>query len=75
MLATWWCLWCYKSVFGEIKDILFQNTVIVQFGSIFGLCMHKELINVDICNSSLEYVKISIIVCKIVFGKTKLFIV
>ena len=31
---------------------MFQNTVIVQFGSIYGLCMHKEVIIVDICNSS-----------------------
>ena len=27
---------------------MFQNTVIVQFGSIYGLCMHKEVIIVDI---------------------------
>ena len=27
---------------------LFQNAVIVQFGSIYGLCMHKEVIIVDI---------------------------
>ena len=31
---------CYK--------YLFQNTVIVQNGSIYGLCMHKEVIIVDI---------------------------
>ena len=63
-----------KSFFGETKDIsckcLFKNTVIVQFGSIYGLCIHKEVIIVDIYNSSFEYIKIFFILCKMVIGLT-----
>ena len=70
MLATWWCLWCYKRVFDETKDILFKNIVIVPFGSIYGLCMHKQVIIVDIYNSYFEYIKIILFLCKMVIGVT-----
>ena len=51
---------------------VFQNTVIVQICSIYGLCMHKEFIIVDICKSSFEYIKIFFFLCKMVIGVTRL---
>ena len=52
-------------------ECLFQNTVIVHFDSIYGLCMHKEvIIVVYICKSSFEYIKIFFFLCRMVIGVT-----
>ena len=48
----------------------FQNTVIVQDCSIYGLCMHKETIIIDIYYSSIEYLKIFLFLYKMVIGVT-----
>ena len=58
MPATGWCLWCYKSVFGETQDNLLQMCVPKTQSLYNGLCMHKEVIIVDICKSSFGYIKI-----------------
>ena len=70
MLATGRCLWCYKSVFGETKDILLQMFDANHSHCTIGLCMHKEVIFVDICNSSFKYIKIFFFLCKRVIGVT-----
>ena len=49
---------------------LFKNIVIIHFGSIYGLCMHKNVIIVDIYNNFFEYIKIFLIICKMVIGVT-----
>ena len=50
---------------------LFQNTVIVHFDSIYGLCMHKDVIIVIIYNCFFfDYIKIFLILNKMVIGVT-----
>ena len=51
-------------------ECLFQNTVIVHFDSIYGLCMHKDVIIVIIYNCFFDYIKIFLILSKMVIGVT-----
>ena len=71
MLATWWCLWCYKKCLWWNKRYLVpEHSHCIQFGSIYGLCMHKQVIIVDIYKSFFEYIKVFFFLWKMIIDVT-----